>query len=203
MNDGWIPLKSIPLTGTTLTLEEHPLWQALLEEFAPCRIATPIKAEVTILPQEDGILFQGSFQSDIIMSCPRCAEDSRIHVQEHFDTFEPYPIEPSLVTATGKPGTDKRPPRKTAEPILELTEADAPDAAIVRFTPLGRGVDINPAALVWEEFSLAIPIAALCKKNCKGLCPVCGGNKNTEPCSCATGEGDPRLAALRGLTIVK
>lgn len=31
---------------------------------------------------------------------------------------------------------------------------------------------------------LSIPVAQLCKDNCRGLCPVCGKNKNKEKCDC-------------------
>jgi uncharacterized protein len=30
----------------------------------------------------------------------------------------------------------------------------------------------------------AVPIGLLCTQDCKGICPVCGENKNTGACSC-------------------
>jgi uncharacterized metal-binding protein YceD (DUF177 family) len=32
-----------------------------------------------------------------------------------------------------------------------------------------------------------------------GLCPVCGGNRNVEPCSHEEHLGDPRLSVLKSL----
>ena len=59
------------------------------------------------------------------------------------------------------------------------------------------------AGLLWEEFVLALPVRPLCKPDCKGLCPDCGKNLNEGSCSCVRDEGDPRLAALRGLKVKK
>ena len=50
--------------------------------------------------------------------------------------------------------------------------------------------------LVREEVLLAMPYKPLCKSDCRGLCPHCGVDLNTETCQCAP-PPDPRLAALR------
>lgn len=44
-----------------------------------------------------------------------------------------------------------------------------------------------------------LPARFLCEEDCKGLCPVCGKNRNREQCSCTAVSGDPRLDALRKL----
>ena len=33
-------------------------------------------------------------------------------------------------------------------------------------------------------FVLSLPMKPLCRKDCKGLCPQCGKNKNSEECKC-------------------
>lgn len=38
---------------------------------------------------------------------------------------------------------------------------------------------------VEDAFLLALPTKMLCKENCKGLCEICGKNKNLYSCSCA------------------
>jgi uncharacterized metal-binding protein YceD (DUF177 family) len=35
-----------------------------------------------------------------------------------------------------------------------------------------------------DEIILDHPIRVLCQPDCRGLCPVCGGNLNTEHCDC-------------------
>lgn len=39
----------------------------------------------------------------------------------------------------------------------------------------------------------------LCRKDCKGLCPVCGCNRNETECNCDDTEIDPRLLKLKEL----
>jgi uncharacterized protein len=50
-----------------------------------------------------------------------------------------------------------------------------------------------------EQFYLALPMKPLCREDCKGLCPICGVNRNRETCSCRSEWVDPRMEALRKL----
>lgn len=45
---------------------------------------------------------------------------------------------------------------------------------------------------------LSLPLKMLCKEECAGLCPVCGGNRNRVRCTCTVEETDPRWATLKG-----
>ena len=47
-----------------------------------------------------------------------------------------------------------------------------------------------------EQILLAVPIKSLCRYDCKGLCPVCGVNRNQQLCDCDQHQPDPRWAAL-------
>lgn len=58
---------------------------------------------------------------------------------------------------------------------------------------------VELAPVLREQTWVAIPMKPLCDPACKGLCPECGANLNTEPCTCGVGEIDPRWEALRGL----
>ena len=58
---------------------------------------------------------------------------------------------------------------------------------------------LDLAPLLREEAILAIPMDALCRPDCAGLCPECGKNLNEGPCDCQPEEIDPRLEALRKL----
>ena len=51
-----------------------------------------------------------------------------------------------------------------------------------------------------EQVLLSLPARTLCRDDCKGLCPRCGGNQNTEPCTCEEAPADPRWSALAGLS---
>jgi uncharacterized protein len=48
-----------------------------------------------------------------------------------------------------------------------------------------------------EQVLLAVPLKAICRQDCKGLCPQCGANLNVTQCSCAEPVDDPRWAALK------
>jgi len=51
-----------------------------------------------------------------------------------------------------------------------------------------------------EQIYLGLPMKPLCRKDCKGLCPTCGVNRNVEgECGCPVEIDDPRLAPLREL----
>jgi uncharacterized protein len=58
-------------------------------------------------------------------------------------------------------------------------------------------IDIDE--LVREQVLLTMPSRALCNEDCKGLCPVCGANRNDAPCECESEETDPRWGALKDL----
>jgi uncharacterized protein len=49
-----------------------------------------------------------------------------------------------------------------------------------------------------EQVLLAVPLKVICRQDCKGLCPQCGKNLNTESCSCAE-PTDERWSALKEL----
>ncbi len=44
----------------------------------------------------------------------------------------------------------------------------------------------------------AMPLAQLCREDCRGICPECGADRNEAICSCEP-EPDPRWASLREL----
>jgi uncharacterized protein len=50
-----------------------------------------------------------------------------------------------------------------------------------------------------EQVLLALPLRAICRDDCKGLCPHCGKNLNLEQCNCAEPVDDPRWAALKDI----
>jgi uncharacterized protein len=81
----------------------------------------------------------------------------------------------------------------TASEAAELQEADL---SLSVFD--GETIDVDE--LVREQLLLALPSRALCGDECKGLCPTCGANRNTNPCDCHDKEIDPRWAGLKAVT---
>ena len=58
-------------------------------------------------------------------------------------------------------------------------------------------VDLGPIAR--ENLLLEVPINAICKTDCKGLCTNCGQNLNETDCGHREDPTDPRMAKLKSL----
>ena len=80
-----------------------------------------------------------------------------------------------------------------AEPGNE--EADDPDVYLL--DPAAQELDLRPA--LREEWLLAAPAYAVCRDDCKGLCPRCGKDLNDASCGCENKASDPRWDALKNL----
>ncbi|MFH1756381.1 MAG: DUF177 domain-containing protein [Candidatus Latescibacterota bacterium] len=51
---------------------------------------------------------------------------------------------------------------------------------------------------IYENLIINIPIRILCDEGCKGLCPDCGADLNSNPCSCIR-TTESRWDALKSL----
>lgn len=80
-------------------------------------------------------------------------------------------------------------------PDLDELELSADDLDVVYL----EGVELDTDPILREQLQLNIPMRLLCDDDCQGLCPVCGTNRNLEPCDCETMPVDPRWQILRGL----
>ena len=76
--------------------------------------------------------------------------------------------------------------------LYQQTATD-PDA----FPIEGEQIDLEP--MVRENVLLDAPLAALCRPDCAGLCPVCGIDRNVATCDCSITSLDPRWDALSQL----
>lgn len=61
-------------------------------------------------------------------------------------------------------------------------------------------LDLTPVVRDAALLALDAP-PELCSADCAGICPVCGADRNTSPCSCDTGVRDERWAALDELRV--
>lgn len=73
------------------------------------------------------------------------------------------------------------------------------DGQVVTDTDLGPysfvdGEDIDIDELILSEILVNFPAKILCQDDCKGLCPVCGKNRNLVDCGCDDTVLDPRMA---------
>lgn len=71
-------------------------------------------------------------------------------------------------------------------------EADDPDVQVLD----DRSNQIDLRGVVREQWLLNAPSFAVCREDCKGLCPTCGKDLNEGPCDCPAAR-DSRWDALR------
>ena len=176
-----ILLNNLAPEGQTFIVDDQAGWTGPISECGmDGRILEPLEGKVTLLPQDEGCLVRGHLTGKVAVPCNRCAEDAILSINGSFDSFEPYP--------------------DAENEEAEKSFDNEADELIVKKAANGAPV-ISLAGLLWEEFVLSLPVKPLCRPDCKGLCPQCGKNLNDGTCSCIREEGDPRLAALRGLKI--
>ncbi len=120
------------------------------------------------------IRLRGRFAGKFQIPCARCIEPVELPVAADFDlVFRPL-------------GAD----------------ADVPERSITASeTEIGyyQGDSLLLEDVLREQVLLSLPVRTLCKPDCKGLCPRCGANRNTQPCSCEEVPIDPRWEGLTGL----
>ncbi len=80
------------------------------------------------------------------------------------------------------------------EVFVREADPENPDHRLLE----GHEIDLTSPAR--EALLLEMPMRLLCRKDCKGLCPVCGANLNDKSCECPKGEPKPNpFAALSKL----
>lgn len=82
-------------------------------------------------------------------------------------------------------------PASELAPAQEV-EIHAEDAEVGFFA--GPGIEVEE--LLRERVLLALPMRALCREDCRGLCPQCGQNLNEAACTCPSAPSDERWRPL-------
>ena len=96
--------------------------------------------------------------------------------------------------------------RDTCRRCLRLLSAPIVVDVEERYALPGESVDpeafpvehgqLDLAPMVRENLLLGVPDAPLCRDDCPGLCPICGADLQSEPCTCDTTVRDERWAVL-------
>ena len=133
-------------------------------EDADIAFESPIEYEVTVTKMGSNVRVEGPVKSTMQLLCDRCLEPFSLPVSAHLD-IELAP--------------------KDDQPNLPDVELSGDEMDLYYFE--GDELELEP--YVYEEVMLAIPIKALCSDACKGICPVCGKNRNTETCGCGASKG--------------
>ncbi len=59
------------------------------------------------------------------------------------------------------------------------------------------GYELDTEQLLRNEILIGWPTKILCSSDCKGICNVCGQNKNRGVCDCEETSLDPRMSVIR------
>ena len=140
------------------------------------------------------VLLEVRVSSVMEMTCGRCLEPFTVPVYVDVTTRFVPPADFAKVTAE----TAARAGRLKAGEADEDNDegVSAPDGEDVVGLSEYRDDQIDLGEVVREQLYLALPMKPLCREDCKGLCPVCGVNRNRETCTCQQEWVDPRMAEL-------
>ena len=140
------------------------------------RITAPIELGTDV--RKDGRKFRlvGTLRTAVEMPCSRCLEPFTIPVQTTFDLM--------FLPQADAPESDK----------LEH-KIDDDDVGVSFYSD----DTIDLADVAREQIYLTLPMKPLCQVDCRGLCPICGINRNLATCDCKSDWIDPRLAVLKGM----
>lgn len=107
----------------------------------------------------EDIRVHGRVETCVCSSCDRCTEPLEIPVSQDFDVVY----------------------RPVSE-IAKCEEIEIPAGELEVGFYEGGGVELDD--VIREQVLLALPMKIVCRPDCQGLCPVCGANRNLEPCGC-------------------
>jgi uncharacterized protein len=170
-----------------LSIREMELRKVRFEEtFAPGQVdfsdadvrqSGPLYAKGTaeLLPNTDGeVRVRGQFDVEMEAECDRCLARATFPLHRDFDLFY----------------------RPMADIAIEEEVAIDEGEAEIGFYEHG-GMELED--LLREQVLLALPMQRICSDVCRGICPVCGRNRNEAPCDCRVETLDDRWGALRNL----
>jgi uncharacterized protein len=136
----------------------------------------PLQGSVALLRTTQGILVTGSLRTRLQVECRRCLEPYEADVQ--IDLEEEFL--PSI--------------RIDGAPIDEVPAEDRDEALLIDADHI-----LDLKEVVRQDLWLQLPMEGVCRPDCAGLCPRCGGNRNLGECNCEEAPIDPRWAALQAL----
>lgn len=130
------------------------------------------KGTATLLNRTLGeIRIQGNLQVRVASACDRCLESTEQAIESPFDLV--------YMPASEEPGGDD--------------EVDEAGIEVGYYE--GSSLVLNE--VLREVVLLALPMQTICEESCKGICPVCGQNRNLQSCGCQVGRADDRWNQLR------
>lgn len=126
------------------------------------RIAAPVQLSGTVTREQGRFRFGGRVAGQVELNCARCDRPMILPVDEAF----------LLVYGRQPVGADDE-----GHEVMLHEE----DFMAAELDAEGR---IDLIELAREQLELAVPMKPICRPDCRGLCPLCGADRNSEPCGC-------------------
>jgi uncharacterized protein len=137
-------------------------------------ISSPVKVRLKIEKIGAEIMVKGDLSAEVNLQCSRCLKEFHKTLSLPIDVVY-HPVEELK-------GEERR------EIAAEELDID-----------FYSGDELDLAGLFNEEIMLNIPMKPLCDDSCRGICSVCGADRNIKMCQCTVKNADPRLAKLKKL----
>jgi uncharacterized protein len=136
----------------------------------------------------DQVLVKASLDCDLETPCKRCVDPVAVALPVAF-TLDLVP-QSKLDRGMDDDGEDDEGGDQAGTFALDDSDQEAYD---------GKKIDMTP--FVREQLLLALPVAVVCRDDCKGLCTVCGNNLNEKECGCDRKPADVRLLKLKDIKL--
>jgi uncharacterized protein len=163
-----------PISHISRRYEPAAFGDADLESY---RVVAPVELEFELHKDKSRFRVVGRAKAELELPCSRCLEPYRMLVDVPLDIR----YWPEADRAGQEPDEDQN---------VSTNDAD---------TSYYRDDTLELGELLREQFVLAMPMKPLCREGCLGLCPQCGADRNTTPCTCRPEWLDPRLEGLKTL----
>ncbi|MFP4561013.1 MAG: YceD family protein [Thiohalorhabdus sp.] len=138
-----------------------------LEEAVAGMVGEGVEVDLRLEPNNDVYLLHGRVQGAVELECESCRTRFRFPLQEVLQlTIDPNP-ENDLYRDPTQKG--------------EVWVIDHSDEQIE--APEGR---FELVESLEDEWLLELPISPRCAEGCKGICPVCGTDRNEAECACSS-----------------
>jgi uncharacterized protein len=179
-----IRLEDLKAGRLDLKFSEAPASFPVLKEMADtgvCEFLTPLKAALRAQQIGDIVELEGSIATRVRLDCGRCLRSFEMPIASEFAlTYSQREPDP------GYSGLNPE--------ALELT---ADDMGLIHY----QGEEIDIKNEIQEQAILAFPLRALCRPDCRGLCPRCGADLNAAVCDCDRSSSGGKFDALKKLDL--
>jgi uncharacterized protein len=126
-------------------------------------------ARLTITKSDDDLYVRGSVKATVSLPCGSCLGPARVAIDA--------PVKMVYTREGDEPDA--------AEDPLDDSDFGTHDGDVLDLAPMLR-----------EQLILSVPMSPRCREDCKGLCPVCGENRNTKSCGHDENATEPHASPL-------